>query len=440
MTHDQRTALARIISDMIRADNIIEESEIRDMKSFISRYSITQTEMSDARNMRFSEAITILQELSLKERHDVFDCIYKMALSDNICVPKEVLLLMALKYCLVGGDRSVGSSKLQKPYLISCPTGESSMNDQYMVYLESDYDEQLNNEIQKNFELLVTRAHINGFNFVYIPKMVEEFKGMDSQYVRDVISYMAPQLSENVVSDVYNRLCNLTTSEFFHNVLYEKLQVKAIYDATPSLLINIGTSVVPYCNVDGAVQYYTEFLCIPLTCDPLALVKELLDFYKEKVSLRTITINDNQGQFKYFGFYKALFDFLIAPPPVVPDLIFMGQELKSGKYHIAFRFEHDRERIVYLTPKRYDLYMRIAEKSYKRPCKGLPVSQIDNTSLSHLRRTLADNLKDISFVEQYKPEKTGNVCKLRLDKNKVFIKRMDMMHENGYRIIPITET
>lgn len=440
MTHEQRIALARIISDMIRADNIIEESEIRDMKSFISKYSIAQTEMSDARNMRFSEAVTVLQDLPNRERQDIFDCIYKMALSDNICVPKEALLLMALKYCLLENDKNNVAHKQRKPYLISCPTVDSSMNDQYMVYLESDYDEHINSEIQKNFELLVTRARINGFNFIYIPKMVEEFKCMDSQYVRDVISYMAPQLSDGIVSDVYGRLCNMTTSEFFHSVLYEKLHVKAIYDATPSLLINIGTSVVPYCAIDGAVQYYTEFLCIPLTCDPLALVKELLDFYKEKVSLRTITINDNQGQFKYFGFYKALFDFLIAPPPIVPDLIFMGQDTKSGKYHIAFRFEHGRERIVYLTPKRYDLYLRIAEKSYKCPCKGLPVSQIDNTSLAHLRRILSDNLKDISFVEQYKPEREGNVCKLRLDKNKVFVRKMDIGHEDGCRIVPIAET
>ena len=30
MTKEQQTAIARIISDMIKADNIIEESEIRD--------------------------------------------------------------------------------------------------------------------------------------------------------------------------------------------------------------------------------------------------------------------------------------------------------------------------------------------------------------------------------------------------------------------------
>ena len=56
MTKEQRTAIARIISDMIKADKIIEESEIWDMKRLMSEYSITYQEMSDARKIRFSDA------------------------------------------------------------------------------------------------------------------------------------------------------------------------------------------------------------------------------------------------------------------------------------------------------------------------------------------------------------------------------------------------
>ena len=48
MTKEHRTAMARIISDMIKADNIIEESEIKDMKKLMSDYAITHHKMSDA--------------------------------------------------------------------------------------------------------------------------------------------------------------------------------------------------------------------------------------------------------------------------------------------------------------------------------------------------------------------------------------------------------
>ena len=40
MTKDLRTTIARIIGDMIKADNSIEESEIKDMKKLMSEYAI----------------------------------------------------------------------------------------------------------------------------------------------------------------------------------------------------------------------------------------------------------------------------------------------------------------------------------------------------------------------------------------------------------------
>ena len=440
MTREERIAMARIISDMIKADNIIEESEIKDMKDLMSHYSITQQDMSDARNIRFSDAVTSLKEMTKKERQVFFDSIYRIALSDNVCVPKEALLLIALQYCLVEYDyKETSGNRIPKPYIISCPAGETMISDQYMVYLESSYNEDRNAEIMQDFKLLVTQSRLNGFNFIYIPKMVEEFKEMDPMYVKDVISYMAPHLADNVVVDVYDRLCKMTTADFFHNVLYEKLQVKALYDAKPSILINIGSSVVPYCATDGSVQYYTEFLCIPIITTTLSLVEEILFFYQSKVSIKTVTISDNKGQFKYFGFYKALFDFLIAPPPIAPDLIFLGQNIMDGKYYVAFKFKDGQERKIKLMPKRYELYLLIAKKTYRSRIKGLPTSQVDRTIVSHLRSRLATELKDMSFADQYKPQKEGNAYVLRLDKSKVFIRNYNIGNHNEYSDIPIAE-
>lgn len=440
MTKEQRIAMAHIISDMIKADNIIEENEIVDMKKVMSKYSITQQDMSDARNVRFSEAVMVLQDMPKKDRQTFFNCIYNIALSDNVCVPKEVLLLIALQYCLVEHDRKDSEgNRIPKPYLISCPAGESSISDQYMVYLENSFDEARNAEIMQNFKLLVTQSRLNGFNFIYIPKMVEEFKEMDSQYVKDVISYMAPQLSNEVVTDVYDRLCKMTTTEFFHSVLYKKLQVKSIFNAKPSILINIGTSVIPYCATDGSIQYYTEFLCIPITTSTLSLVEEILTFYQSKVSVKTITITDNKGQFKYFGFYKALFDFLIAPPPVAPNLIFLGQNMTDGKYYVAFKFKEGRERLVKLMPKRYDLYFNIAIATYCNRNKGMPISKVDRTVMSHLRSRISEELKDVSFVDLYKPEKVGNAYVLHLDKSKVFVRKHDIENSKEYKDIPVSK-
>ena len=426
MTKEQRTAMARIISDMIKADNIIEESEIKDMKKLMSEYAITHQEMSDARKIRFTDAVNTLKELSMKERQAFFDRIYNIALSDNVCVPREALLLIALQYCLIETDRKIDNGKpLPKPYLISCPTGEASFNDQYMVYLESSYDEERNAELMQHFRLLVTITRLCGFNFIYIPKMVEEFRGMNKQYVKDVISYMAPNLEESFIQQVYDRLCDLSTVDFFRNVLYERLQVKALHNTPPSLLINIGTSVVPYCSAGGSVQYYTEFLCIPISSGILTLVDDILGFYQSKVSIRqSITINDSKGQFKYFGFYKALFDFLVAPPPIAPNLVFLGQDMKTGRYQVAFKFDDGNEKKLCLTPREYDTYFQVAMRSYKGRIKGLPIScdKYIKPTIAHVKSKITSEIPDLTYSDQYKPERDGNVYILRLDKSKVFVR------------------
>lgn len=443
MTREQRTAIARIISDMIKADNIIEESEIREMKRLMSEYSITHQEMNDARKIRFSEAVNTMKEFPIKERKEFFDRIYSIALSDNICVPREALLLIALQYCLIDSNKkNVDGMYLPKPYLISCPTGEASFNDQYMVYLESSYDEERNEELKLHFRLLVTITRLCGFNFIYIPKMVEEFRGMNEQYVKDVICYMAPNLEDAFIQQVYNRLCDMTTVDFFRNVLYERLQVKALHDTPPSLLINIGTSVVPYCSAGGSIQYYTEFLCIPISTSIQALVDDILGFYQSKVSIRqSITISDSKGQFKYFGFYKALFDFLVAPPPVAPDLVFLGQDMKTNRYQVAFKFDDGNEKKVVFTPREYEIYFQVAMKTYKSRPKGLPVTydKYIKPTVAHLKSKISRDIPDLTYSNQYKPERDGNAYVLRLDKSKVFVRVRTLNCGCRFEDIPIVK-
>lgn len=441
MTKEQRIAISRVISDMIKADNIIEETEILDMKRLMSDYSLTHQDMEAARNIKFSDAIPVLKELSLKERKEFGKKIYGIAQSDNVCVPREALLLIALKYCLLDEDKRDANGKpLPKPYLVSCATGEATLNDQYMVYIESAYDKEMNEQLERNFRLLVTLSRLSGFNFIYIPKMVQEFQNMRKEYVLDVISYMAPNLDNKFIRDVYERLCKMTTVEFFRNVLYERLQVQTPHNIAPSLLINIGTSVVPYCSAAGPVQYYTEFLCIPITTDILSLVEGLLGYYQSRVSVRqTIVYGGSNGQFKYFGFYKALFDFLIAPPPVAPNLIFLGQNMKTGRYQVSFRFDTGYEKCIDLTPKEYETYFAIAKKSYgQKPGLSVNSDRGIKSVISHIKNKISAGVPDLTFADRYKPERHGNAYIIRLEKSKVFVRQRSLDFTSDCNDMPIS--
>lgn len=436
MTNRQRIAIARIISDMIKADNIIEEREIIDMNSLMEKYDIQSKHMSESRGLRFSEAVNELMELGGQERTELFDDIRSLSLSDKACVQKEAMLLLALKFCLVERDAytvRLSPTSRVKPRLIACPTSESALSDPYIVYVESRYDQERNREIAEHFRLMCTSARLYGVNFIYIPELVKEFMSMREGYVTSVIRYMAPNLDDQEIERIYTRLSQMTTESFFHDVLYDRLNVRMEPDVAPSLLINIGTSVVPYCVSDGPVQYYTEFLCLPLYADTLTVVDNVLQSYCSYVSLQyTPVTNQTAGHFRYFGFYKALFDFLIAPPPVLPDLVFLGPNILTSRYEVLFRYSTNYEKILQLTPQAYDTY-------YQCACGGIATDSFAHlkTVINRLRGKVDQTIADVTCREKYKPERVVGRYKLTLDRSKIFKRRYLDPHHHSYKDLPV---
>ena len=164
--------------------------------------------------------------------------------------------------------------------------------------------------------------------------------------------------------------------------------------------------------------------------------------YQSKVSIRqSITINDSKGQFKYFGFYKALFDFLVAPPPIAPSLIFLGQDMQTGRYQVAFRFDDGNEKKIWLTPREYDAYFQVALRSYKGRTKGLPIScdKHIKPTIAHIKGKISDEIPDLTYSDQYKPERNGNVYVIRLDQSKVFVRVHTHNCGCEYEEIPIVK-
>ena len=178
-----------------------------------------------------------------------------------------------------------------------------------------------------------------------------------------------------------------------------------------------------------------------MTSDILTIVEGILGYYQSRVSVRqTITYGNASGQFKYFGFYKALFDFLIAPPPVAPNLVFLGQSIKTGKYQVAFQFDNGFEKRVDLTPKEYETYLAIAQRSYSNK-PGLPVGTDRGLKpvISHIKSKITNGVPDLTYSEQYKPERCGNAYIIRLDRKKVFVRKLNLEKDGEPHDIPITD-
>ena len=371
-TIKERIAIARIVSDMIKADNIIEESEIEMLNRFKNDYHLDGHILNEARHIKFSTAVSDLCTLKDEEKIEIFTSIKNMASADGLCVPKEAMLLLALRYAFgIERDKVTKKYKINRKNnvkLISCPTGEASISSQYVIYIEGKNHANINEIIRKNFEVNVLSLRQWGFDFIYIPSLVEEFKTMNSDYVKDVINYMAPELGKETIDVVYERLIRMDTVTFCNHVLADTLNVEEVKNAAPSLFINIGTSIVPYCVVSGPVECYTEFLCIPLGEDVTAQIKDFIKAYSKLVSFHSTPsaayMGDN-NRFKYFGFYKAMFDFLVKAEPKESDMI-------VHPWNSSFEFPQIALGDLVLSPQEAAVYKLILELTYNHPLGGLP--------------------------------------------------------------------
>ena len=74
----------RIVSDIVKADSIIDLREIDYLNEIKDKYRITKDDEVMGDSMTLSDAICLLRNLSPNLIHDIVGDFYNLALSDNV--------------------------------------------------------------------------------------------------------------------------------------------------------------------------------------------------------------------------------------------------------------------------------------------------------------------------------------------------------------------
>ena len=451
MTQQQRIAIGRLIGDIVKADDIIDAMQLNARRELCEKHHITNEEMMAAQKIPFSDAINTMLELPVSERKDLVKEMRTMANLDKQCTPREAMYLAVMELCLTHRDPLPGKEKPLIPYIICTRTTSKQAGAPSILYIEKEYNEKFNDELQDDntYELICNKCLLSGYEFVYIPQMTSEFAKMDQEYVKDVLEFIMPDIDRDFAGIVAERMADITTTEFYYKVLAPKLSSKILDKAgneTAMLLVNVNVSMTPYCPAGTPPKYYKEYLCLPIT--PHGSVKETINHYlRQYISEGPLIMPSPQAaqhtmgiHFRFFDFYRSFFTYLLTPPSVLPDLIFLGQDLKDGKYHIAFRFADNEKRIA-LLPKEYDTLLDIKLQTYRTKQHGMSIG-LNRTQLapiiSHIRKKITTVIPELALAEKYMPQREGNIYKTTLEKQKVFVKQhaMDTMDEV---LVPITE-
>lgn len=433
MKQKEKVAIVRLLTDLIKADRVIDTREIELFEKICNRYNIdVPTTLVNAQKITLAEATGELGELSTDERQVLVGDMENIALADGKCEPEEALLLLALCNILSGDSNGAMDCSSDVPDNIAPFT---------VLYVESEYDEDTNAAIKANYRTIENEFRLAGFDFVYIPHKSEAFANMEKSKLMSIICHIAPSIAASDAQNIYDKICSLTTVDFCRSLLYNKLGLSGLYDTEPSLLVKIGDSRVSL----NPVHNYFKFM---ITGDVLDDVRYFVDCYKQIAKYDKIVVSQqalHNSLFEYRGFNKSFFDLLAFPGKAFESRILIdvprhkivfediNAELELSAYERALYVfllyadvmekvvrrnepsESRRGRLNQVFNKIYNMigkWDNDEEKSYLT--SNLP------TSLSRIKKQV-NALELLENKKLYIPETIDDVLSLKVDKEKVFV-------------------
>ena len=167
----------RIVSDIVKADSIIDLREIDYLDGIKDKYRITKDEaMGDS--MTLSDAVCLLKNLSPGLIHDIIGDFYNLALSDNAFSREEGLIVLAIIACL--SEKYFTQAEIYSTVLPNNTLAEKSQ----ILYIEGEYYKEANKEISDAYREISNEFRLIGLNFVYLPKVCEHYKSLPQDILK----------------------------------------------------------------------------------------------------------------------------------------------------------------------------------------------------------------------------------------------------------------
>lgn len=293
----EKISIARIVTDLIKADSVIDNREIEIYNRIKKDYRIKTEHQCDVKYITFSDAVRCLISLPKSDKMSLLKEFENIALTDKICNKNEALLMIALSYCLKG-DYETDIMHIQ------IPQQGAFLDNSHIIYVESEHNEEINSTINQNYYQIENALRLAGFDFTYIPYISKTYQETPNTLFKDVITFLSPNLKEKDVEDIKEKITNMTTVKFCREHLCKKLNMFRLADTYPALLLKVGESVL-----ENSV--YANFLKIVLEKDVVEEIKEFIYKFTSMMNAEYSilkNIYNTTDRFIYSGTYKQIID------------------------------------------------------------------------------------------------------------------------------------
>lgn len=286
----------RMASDIVRADSIIDLRELTFLDDIRKKYNITEAEEKLAYMCTLAQAIGTLQKSDARVKNDFLKEMTKAIMSDSICTRQEAVLMLMLNYCFKENTE-------QKATVYSIDSAEDiNFEEAQILYIESEYDNHTNKELQQHYREIVNELRLIGYNFVYLPKVAEHYASLSEKDLNSLVRFLYPAMTDLQKSQINKQVTTLTTADFCHEQIQRRPGMEELEKAVPSLMLKIGDSAVNNKTI-------ANFLVVSIEDDALQMVQRLCNQFVEMYQPRVLNpICEERNRFAYAGLYKQVFD------------------------------------------------------------------------------------------------------------------------------------
>ncbi|MGP1446050.1 MAG: hypothetical protein ACTTKO_00775 [Candidatus Limimorpha sp.] len=308
-----KTALFKVLSDLIQSDGIVNQGEIDYLKHVAHLVGITKSSMKKSETFSLSEATAILRNLGNMEKTAILRIIQQLSVSDDSLAPDESLLITALllsiRICLPETD-DINATLVSIPNL-------AFDTQNAVLYVEPDYDEKINVLIAKEHGAICKLLEKKERSFFFLPEVVRDMKHKMGTF-SDIIQYIEPSLSEEQISVVNDRFKQFSSVALSKEIFLNYLNIKGFNISKPAFFFKIQNK---------RPSHFQDFLILEISGDPL---QSLQRFYKlndsilklgtqhlnatEQSSLSRFMIPKNdhpKNGLQYNGFHKIIIDTIL---------------------------------------------------------------------------------------------------------------------------------
>lgn len=296
-----RKSIFRVLSDLIKSDNVITIDEIDGLDESCQMFGISEQDRIDSSKMPLSEAMKVLASQSDRIKKKVLNAMERIALKDGECCRAESLLIATME--LICSDPSTR--------VISMEFRNRPLTTTQLLYLENSktIPGRAILDSTDGYKELRQIVKMGGMELIYIPKVAQHFRSYAISHggrhddLKRVLKLISPTSDDSDLENTITAIQGMNSRNFYEFVIRQKLEMNMAINE-PSWLLRLPDSSV------GAVGN-ANFLCIKVQDDIKTQLQDLVDLLNKRQNAYSIIVNDGRGKennFLYNGFYKALLD------------------------------------------------------------------------------------------------------------------------------------